>query len=94
MVLASGVMDLLTSIVPSTAEPGSVREVLEGTPLSTSACCGRSPVDFRGGGDLVGGARPVSGEVAGWCWDSSHPVVFALSAFVGGISFFGASGRV
>ena len=64
------------------------------SPPSTSACCKHGPVDIGGRGDLVGGARAASGEVIRGCFDSSHPVVFALSAFVGGISFFGASGRV
>ena len=68
--------------------------MLEVTPPSSSACCRHGPVDSGGGGNLVEGVRPAPGEVARWCWDSSHPVVFALSAFVGGISFFGASGRV
>ena len=67
---ASGMMVLLSSIVPLPDESGSLWGVLEVTP------------------------PPAFGGVARWCWDSSHPVVFAFLASVGGTGFFGASGRV
>ena len=51
------------------------------SPPSTSACCKHGPVDTGGGCDLVGGAQAALGEVTGWCLDSSHPVVAALSTF-------------